>query len=243
MNADAALRLLDREIWIVTSAAYSGPLAPRAEMSSRGGLVATSVSPASIDRERPVLLAGIAPIHFTAELIDASQAFTAHLLREDQWPLAWDFARDSGRNRDKLTDLCLLETRRVSEGPALESRRVSKGRAMESRRVSEGSDPSSSAAPILADCLAWFDCRVIGRYDAGDRLYFWGEVIASEQVSPGPPLRQQTFFRNLTEGQLAHLSACQQSDALALRPRHEAWRETIASAHADFPSVDAPDDC
>jgi flavin reductase (DIM6/NTAB) family NADH-FMN oxidoreductase RutF len=225
MNADAALRLLDREIWIVTSAADSGPLAPRAEMSSRGGLVATSVSPASIDRERPVLLAGIAPIHFTAELIDASQAFTAHLLREDQSSLAWDYARDSGRNRDKLTGLCLLETRRVSEGLAIET-----------RRVSEGMNPSSTGSPVLADCLAWFACRVIGRYDAGDRLYFWGEVTASEQVSPGPPLRQQTFFRNLTPDQFAHLSASQQSDALALRPRHEAWREKNAGQSPNWRS-------
>lgn len=212
-SADAALRLLDREIWIVTSSFGD----------KRGGLVATAVSPASIDRERPMLLVGIAPIHFTAELIDASQAFTAHLLRADQSPLAWDFARGSGRDRDKLTGLRLLETRRVSEGENC---------AMEARRVSEGENSSSTVSPILADSLAWFACRVIGRYDAGDRLYYWGEVTASEQLSPGPPLRQQTFFRSLTPDQLAHLSASQQSDALALRPKQEAWRATIERANA-----------
>jgi flavin reductase (DIM6/NTAB) family NADH-FMN oxidoreductase RutF len=204
-SADATLRLLDREIWIVTSGIGG----------RRGGLTATSVSPASIDRERPVLLVGIAPIHFTAELIGASQTFTAHLLREDQWPLAWDFARDSGRDRDKLAGLCLKETRRVNEGVNC---------AMETRRVSEGVNPSSTGSPVLSVCLAWFACRVIGRYDAGDRLYFWGEITSGEQLSPGPPLRQQTLFRNLTPDQLAHLSANQQSDALALRPRHEDWR-------------------
>ncbi len=214
-STDAALRLLDREIWIVTSSAGD----------KRGGLVATWVSPASIDRERPMLLLGIAPIHFTAELIDASQAFTAHLLREDQSPLAWEFARDSGRDRDKLASLRLMETRRVSEGEncAIETRRVSEGEnpALETRRISEGVSPSSTGSPVLADCLAWFACRVIGRHDTGDRLYFWGEVVASEQLSPGPPLRQQTFFRNLTPDQLTHLSASQQSDALALRPRQK----------------------
>jgi hypothetical protein len=31
---------------------------------------------------------------------------------------------------------------------------------------------------VLTDCLAWFDCRVFARYDAGDRLYFWGDIVA-----------------------------------------------------------------
>lgn len=109
---------------------------------------------------------------------------------------------------------------------------------METRSVSGGVNPSSTGLPVLTDCpilaesLAWFACRVIGRYDAGDRVYFWGEVTASEQLSPGPPLRQLTFFRNLTPDQLAHLSASQHSDVLALRPKQEAWRATIARANA-----------
>jgi flavin reductase (DIM6/NTAB) family NADH-FMN oxidoreductase RutF len=92
---DTILRLVDREVWIVTSAAAG----------NRGGLTATWVAPASIDAQRPVLLVGIAPNHFTAELIEESHAFVAHLLRVDQTSLAFDFARDSGRQRDKLTGL------------------------------------------------------------------------------------------------------------------------------------------
>src|SRR6476661_3212908 len=92
---DAALRLFDREIWIV--AAADGP--------RRSGLVATWVSTASIDPERPVLLAGLAPNHFTTELVQSSKAFAAHLLRPEQTELSWNFARDSGRGRDKFTDL------------------------------------------------------------------------------------------------------------------------------------------
>ena len=203
-QVNAALGLLDREVWIVTAAAGE----------RRGGLLATWVASASIDRERPVLLAAIAPIHFTAELIDASRAFAAHLLREDQTDLAWNFARDSGRDRDKLAGLCALETRRVSEGV----------------------NPSSTGAPVLSDCLAWFTCRVIARYDAGDRLYYWADIAAGEQLHPGQPLRQQTLFRSLTQDQLAHLSACQRADAETLRPRHEAWRQKVASQHPDWPS-------
>src|SRR5438132_216552 len=55
---DSALRLVDRELWIIT--ASDGP--------RRGGLVATWVSVASIDRQRPVLLACLAPNRFTTEL-------------------------------------------------------------------------------------------------------------------------------------------------------------------------------
>jgi flavin reductase (DIM6/NTAB) family NADH-FMN oxidoreductase RutF len=65
---DAALRLIDREIWIVTAA----------DGNRRSGLMATWVSAASIDCERPVLLTGIGPNHFTAELVQASKADAAH---------------------------------------------------------------------------------------------------------------------------------------------------------------------
>lgn len=86
---------IDREVWIVTAATGS----------QRGGLVATWVFQASIDREHPVVLAGIAPNHFTADLIDASQAFGLHLITEGQVHHAWNFGSGSGRNRDKLAGI------------------------------------------------------------------------------------------------------------------------------------------
>jgi flavin reductase (DIM6/NTAB) family NADH-FMN oxidoreductase RutF len=94
-TTDSILRSLRREVWVVTSAAKD----------QRGGLLATWVNAASIDPQRPVMLAGIAPNHFTAELILKSRTFVAHLLRRDQIELAWNFARDSGRQRDKLAGL------------------------------------------------------------------------------------------------------------------------------------------
>ena len=86
---------IDREVWIVTAAAGG----------RRGGLVATWVSQASIDREHPIVMAGIAPNHFTAELIDASQAFGLHLITEGQVDHAWNFGVGSGRDRDKLAGI------------------------------------------------------------------------------------------------------------------------------------------
>lgn len=92
---DSVLRLLDREIWIVTAAADG----------RRGGLCATWVSLASIDPQRPVVVAGLAPNHFTTALISASGCFGLHLLRTDQAPLALNFAIGSGGERDKFDGL------------------------------------------------------------------------------------------------------------------------------------------
>jgi len=194
---DAALRLLDREIWIITAA----------QGQRCGGLVATWVSTASIDRQRPVLLAGLAPNHFTTELVQSSRAFAAHLLRADQAELAWNFANDSGRDRDKFSNL--------------------------------GVETHETLSPILTDCLAWFDCRLFARYSAGDRLFFWADVVAAHSsphapregsitrsVMPTMPLREQQFFQSLSSDQRQHLAAARDADATHLRPFHEKWRLT-----------------
>jgi flavin reductase (DIM6/NTAB) family NADH-FMN oxidoreductase RutF len=181
---DSALRVIDREVWVITAA----------DGERRGGLVATWVLPASIDRERPVLLAGLGPNHFTTELVQASRAFAAHLLRADQPELAWNFARDSGHDRDKFSGLDVEE------------------------RV--------TGAPILIDCLAWFDCRVFARYDAGDRLFFWGDIVATSRRdgAADESLREQEFFRRLTPDQRQQLIANRDADAAENRPLHEKWR-------------------
>lgn len=89
---DGVFRRLTRELWIVTAAA--------GERS--GGLLASWVLPASIDAQQPTLLVALDPGHFTCELVRASGSFAAHLLRAEQIELAWNFACDSGRDRDKF---------------------------------------------------------------------------------------------------------------------------------------------
>lgn len=180
---DSLLRLVDREVWIVTAAAGG----------KRGGLTATWVTQASIDRERPVILAGLAPNHFTAQLVEEGQAFVAHLLTESQAGVAWEFARDSGRDRDKLAEMTTAAT------PA--------------------------GCPILPDCLAWFDCRVFARYDAGDRLFYWADVVAAERQSVGSPLREQAFIRSLTDDQRRLLGNQRDSDAEIQRELADGWRK------------------
>jgi len=182
---DAGLRVVDREIWVVTAA----------DGQRRGGLVATWVTAASIDRERPMLLAALGANHFTTELVQAGKAFGAHLLRPDQIDLAWNFARDSGRQRDKLAGLAV--------------------------------EQHVTGMPVLVDCLAWFDCRVFARYDAGDRLLFWGDVVAADGRRSLPTtcaLREQEFFAKLTDTQRQQLKADRDRDAAAGQPLHDAWR-------------------
>jgi flavin reductase (DIM6/NTAB) family NADH-FMN oxidoreductase RutF len=86
---------IEREVWIVT-ATHGG---------RRGGLVATFVNPASIVREMPRLVAGIAKTHETGELIERSGAFAIHLVDESQLDLVWRFGLQSSRNADKFADL------------------------------------------------------------------------------------------------------------------------------------------
>jgi flavin reductase (DIM6/NTAB) family NADH-FMN oxidoreductase RutF len=183
---DRVLRLVDREVWVVTAAAGK----------QRGGLLATWVSQGSVDREHPVLIAGIAPNHFTAELIEQSGRFVAHLLRADQAELAYHFASVSGRSCDKLAGLAL-----------------------------EYPEPD---LPTLADCLAWCACQVFIRYDAGDRLFFWADVVLAGEVGSVKPLREQAFIRSLTDDQRKRLAADRQADVALQRPLHNRWRASMS---------------
>ena len=100
VQAESIFGSLNREVWVVTSSTAE----------ARGGLLATWVSQASLDPEKPVLLAGLAPNHHTTRLVQESGRLAAHLLTQDQQELAWNFARDSGRTRDKLAACELAES-------------------------------------------------------------------------------------------------------------------------------------
>lgn len=41
---------------------------------------------------------------------------------------------------------------------------------------------------LLADALAWLECRVWAEYDVGDHTLFVGEVVAHEEGEPAPAL-------------------------------------------------------
>jgi flavin reductase (DIM6/NTAB) family NADH-FMN oxidoreductase RutF len=183
---DEVFQLIDREVWIVTSAAKDG---------RRGGLVATWVSQASIDAERPVVVAGIAPNHFTAELIENSGGFVAHLISADQIELAWQFGLQSGRDADKFEGI------EFSLAP--------------------------SGLPIIKNALAWLECRVIAKYDAGDRWFYWADVISGLKIGKDRPLREQALFAAATTEQKAALLASLKLDIAAQRALADRWRASL----------------
>jgi flavin reductase (DIM6/NTAB) family NADH-FMN oxidoreductase RutF len=185
-SIERALKAVDRELWIVTAAAGE----------RRGGLVATWVSSASLDRQQPVLIAGIAPNHYTRELIDASGAAALHLIGRDQLDLAFNFALGSGRERDKLAGVSLR--------------------------------PSSTGAPLLADCVAWCEGQVFHRYDAGDRIFYWLDIVGGGRERDDPPARESDLFAAASPAQRAQLVADRDADVARQRPLREAWRTKIA---------------
>jgi flavin reductase (DIM6/NTAB) family NADH-FMN oxidoreductase RutF len=143
---------LDPPLWLVT-AAHGG---------RRGGLIATTVTQASIVDSMPRQLITVGKRHYTHALIEASGAFAMHLIDETQLNLVWRFGLQSGRDVDKLAGL-------------------------EFRTGATGS-------PLLAEALAWFDCRVEARMDSGDRTVYLAAVVDGRPQRTDPPLLNRRFF-------------------------------------------------
>ena len=90
----------------------------------------------------------------------------------------------------------------------------------------------ASGAPILADCLAWLDCRVLDCHDAGDRLFFLAEVMAGNSLSDVPALTESKLIESATSDQLAALRTGREADLAIQRPLRAAWRKSTAARRA-----------
>ncbi len=95
---DAVYHLYDPPLWLVTAARSP------ASGDRRGGCIATFVARASIVKQLPRMLAGIARQHHTWQLIEASGRFALHLLPESALDQVWRFALQSGHDTDKFAD-------------------------------------------------------------------------------------------------------------------------------------------
>jgi flavin reductase (DIM6/NTAB) family NADH-FMN oxidoreductase RutF len=187
---DSVFRLVDRVAWIVTAI----------HEDRRSGLVATWVNQCSIDPQAPLALIGLAPNHFTTELVIASKSFCLHLIDSSQLDLVWRFGLSSGRATDKFAGLST--TTAVTD------------------------------SPVLAGCLAWLDCRVVTLYDAGDRIYFWADVVAGRQEKTGRPVTESEILSRATDEQKAGLRAGMLTDRVLHRPLREAWRQRVGAPSA-----------
>lgn len=71
------------------------------------------------------------------------------------------------------------------------------------RRFSRGTWTTAvTGAPVLATALAWLDCRVHSRHEAGTHELYIGEVLASEVPRPGelPLIYWNRDYRRLAAG-------------------------------------------
>jgi len=58
---------------------------------------------------------------------------------------------------------------------------------------------ASTAAPIMADCLAYVDCRVVDIFPGGDHEIFVGEIVGGEYHGGDPLLYHAGGYRRLAE--------------------------------------------
>ena len=59
----------------------------------------------------------------------------------------------------------------------------------------------ASGAPILVDCLASVECRVLRKVEIGDRLYIWSKVVSSASACSGEPLYEHALLASATKEQ------------------------------------------
>jgi len=60
---------------------------------------------------------------------------------------------------------------------------------------------TETGAPILTDCLAWFDCRLEAVHDGGDHTIFVGEILESGvRAGERPLVYTSGGYRRLAEG-------------------------------------------
>ncbi len=97
---EGVLGLYDPPLWLVTACADQ----------RCGGLIATSVTRASIVAEAPRMLVAIARQHHTWGLIQASGRFALHLLPADHLDAVWRFGLPSGHLTDKFAGLAPAQT-------------------------------------------------------------------------------------------------------------------------------------
>jgi len=58
---------------------------------------------------------------------------------------------------------------------------------------------ASTAAPVLADCLAYVDCRVVDILPGGDHEIFIGEIVGGEHHGGEPLLYHAGKYRRLAK--------------------------------------------
>jgi flavin reductase (DIM6/NTAB) family NADH-FMN oxidoreductase RutF len=75
-----------------------------------------------------------------------------------------------------------------------------------------------SGCPMLDDCIAAFECRVINAMDAGAATFFLGEVVDFREDEPGPIMTSPYFRRHMPDDVRARYEANLAAAQRALAP-------------------------
>ena len=90
-----------------------------------------------------------------------------------------------------------------------------------------------TGSPLLEGALAWLDCRVEARLDAGDRTVYLAEVVAAELSRPGPPLTLRRLLPLAPPEKLHELKEQMTREAAADARAILGWRSGSARRPAD----------
>ncbi len=72
---------------------------------------------------------------------------------------------------------------------------------------------SPAGSPLLADCLAALDCRLLRKIEIADRLCIWAEIVSGNLLAEGNPLTERTLLAAATTEQGEVLRTQLQRDA------------------------------
>jgi flavin reductase (DIM6/NTAB) family NADH-FMN oxidoreductase RutF len=78
--------------------------------------------------------------------------------------------------------------------------------------------------PMLADCIAASECRVIDRYEAAGRVFYFADVVTARVIRSAQPLREQSLVRAASAEQRTTLRADREADIKIMRQAIGKWR-------------------
>lgn len=175
-TAAAVLSRLDPPLWIVTSGTIDEP----------AGLVATFVTQASLDRENPRFLVGLAKPHHTCQTIVKCNSLVLHLLEDSERELIFRFASRHGFddvNRDKFHGLSIK--------------------------------PSQHGVPRLVDAMSALECHLVKTYETPDRFLFLVEADAAfDSGSTQQPLNWSRYAATAAPAVLQLLGTLLREDTI-----------------------------
>jgi flavin reductase (DIM6/NTAB) family NADH-FMN oxidoreductase RutF len=91
---------------------------------------------------------------------------------------------------------------------------------------------AKTGAPVLSDCIAWLDCRVITSYDSGDRVFYWADVVDSGRQDDATPLCEKDMLARSSPEQRDHLRQNILDDIEVQKPMLADWRRRIGPTEA-----------